>query len=424
MPGDEHLLITKYAVKLLNEWEQQIIAPEIDNLINEYCKYPDTYFDVNDGGYEKVLPYYFETDGIQFHYIPDTPIVDKYRYWNVADGSSIPGTKAENLNWKHASNGFTYYLNSAVKCLKGGNSKAAFAFTGWLLHMLQDACFALHSMEGPYGTDVFVLDRFFDYGDDIAMLPSNILAETIPIESVTMPNYTPTLLGKSVDEAVFQLYRRYANDCLKARKLSFKIVQAKYSGKALAGYYEKMFHNIVCLSADVIHTICSIADNRFDNSDHLARVCLANIEPIDRPWCLPGPYRFVTLLNDKALDQNAKFIPLKLIINETERTFEHGISFGSHSQFSFIYKIPPGVYSTFECFIGLQAEYIKTGSVRVEIINNGEKVFDENFGSCNPAQAVALLNPGGSFEIRCSSPDKARSQTVITLGQPELIKGK
>jgi hypothetical protein len=422
MPGKEHSLVTESAIKLLNEREQQLIAPEADNLINEYCKYPDTYFDLNGGEHEKVLPYYFETDEIQFHYIPDTPIVDKYRYWNVADGNFIPGEKAENLNWQHACNGFTYYLAEAVQCLKHDNRKAAFSFTGWLLHMLQDACFALHSMEGPYGTDIFILDRLFDYGDNIAMLPSNILAETIPTESVTMPDYRPVLLGKSVDEAVFHLYRRYVNSCLEARKLSFKIVQAKYSGKALAGYYEKMFHNIVCLSADVIHTICSIADDKFEHSEHLAKVFLSDFEPIDRPWGLPGPYRFITLLNDKAININEEIVPLKLIIDGEERTFKKGMSFGSHSQFSFIYEIPPGVYSSFACFIGLQAEYIESGVMRIEIINNGKIVFDEKFDSCNPAQKLTVLKPGGRFEIRCSSPNKARSKTVLTLGQPELIQ--
>ena len=424
MPGKEHHLITEHAIKLLNEWEQQIIAPEMDNFIDEYCTYPDTYFDLNGGGHEKVLPYNFETDGIQFHYIPDTPIVDKYRYWSVSGGNLVPGDKVENLNWKHASNGFTYYLDHAVQALKNENLKDAFAFTGWLLHMLQDACFASHSLEGPYGTDIFVLDRLFDYGDNIAMLPSNILASTMPNESVTTPDYKPVLLGTTVDEAVFHLYSKYVKTCLNARKLSFKIVQAKYSDKPLAGYYEIMFHNIVCVSADVIHTICAIANDKFENSEYLEKVCLSDFEPTERPWGLPGPYRFITMLKDKALDHNSQPIPLKLIVDDTEKTFKQGMSFGSHSQLSFTYQIPPDVYGSFTAFIGLQAEYVEAGEVRIEISNAKKIVFNETFDCNKPAQLLTIMDPGGSFEIRCFSPDNARSKTVITLGNLELNKKK
>jgi len=75
----EHNLVTKHAVNILEKWKQEIIAPEVNNLINEYCTYPDSYFDVNNGGHKKASRYHFGTDGIQFHYIPDTQIIDKYR---------------------------------------------------------------------------------------------------------------------------------------------------------------------------------------------------------------------------------------------------------------------------------------------------------------------------------------------------------
>lgn len=423
MPGKEHCLITEHAINLLEGWEREILNSETNNLIEEYCRYPDTYFDVNGSGYKKAAPYYFDTDGIQFHYIPDTPVVDKYRYWNVADGKLVPSEKAENLNWKHAKNGFTYYLSQTVESLKVDQLKDALSFTGCLLHMLQDSTFSLHSLEGPYGTDLFVLDRLFDTGGNPARLPSNIMCGDIPAESVTTPEYAPVLLGRSIPEAVFSLYTRYVETVLNSRKLVVQIVLDRQSGgKNGIELYEQMFHHSVKLCADVIHTICAIATERFENSESLDNVILSDMEPIERPWGMPGPYRFMTMLRNSAIVANGNIGPLKLIVAGVEREFKKGMSFGCHVATSFVYEIPQDVYNEFDCLIGLQAEYAKTGKARVAFLNDGEIVFEKEIDSATPSHNVTIHNPGGIFEIRCSSPNCARTRTVITLGNPELKK--
>jgi len=417
MLAKEHNSVTKYAVNILDKWKQEIIAPEVNNLINEYCTYPDSYFDVNNGGHKKASRYYFETDGIQFHYIPDTQIIDKYRYWNVNDGKLFAGGESENLNWKHAKNGFTYYLSRAVEFIKKNKLKDALAYTGCLLHMLQDSCFGLHSLEGPYGTDLFVLDRLFEYGDDISELPSNILVQEMPESAVICPEYVPLLLGNTIEEAVFMLYSRYVECCLKSRKISFKIVLNHYERKSNKDLYTEMFHGIVELSADVINTILHIAH---DKKEHLSNVLLSELEPIDRPWGL-GFYRFVTLLKNKALNYEKKLVPLKLIVKNSEMKFKKGMSFGSHSEFKFIYDLPENTYEKFTCYIGIQTEFLNEGNVRIKFINNGNIVFDEIFNKENPSSKVLINNPKKYFEIIGSSPENTRLKTVITLGNPQFI---
>ena len=422
MPGKEHCFITEHAIKLLDEWEQNIIAPEFDNLVNEYCKYPDTYFDVNGGGHEKALPYYFETDGIQFHYIPDTPVADKYRYWNVLDGKLTPGCKSENLNWKHAKNGFTYYLTNAVGCLKKDKVKEALSFTGCLLHMLQDSTFSLHSLEGVYGTDLFVLDRLFEYGDDFTKMPSNVMVGDIPAEAVVSPSHTPASLGNSISEAVFILYTHYAATSLRARKLTFQIIQKRVEGKIATDQFREMFQGSTKLIADVLNTIFHLAA---DKHVKLPKLYLSDIEPIERPWGIPGPYRFTTMLKDNAIVADGKSGPLKLTVDGVEREFEKGMSFGCHVTTSFIYDIPKDVFGEFKCFVGLQTEYAKTGNAKVEFLNNGKIVLAKKIDAATPSHSVTIKKPEGLFEIRCSSPDSARMRTVITLGNPELgtLKG-
>lgn len=43
--------------------------------------------------------------------------------------------------------------------LRDGNETEAMKYLGVLLHVLQDACFGVHALEGPGGCDLFFFDR-------------------------------------------------------------------------------------------------------------------------------------------------------------------------------------------------------------------------------------------------------------------------
>ena len=190
--------------------------------------------------------------------------------------------------------------------------------------MLQDSCFALHSLEGPYGTDLFVLDRLFDCGDDLDKLPSNILAASVPEAAATSPDYAPTSLGNCVEEAVFLLYSRYVATVLEARRTSFQIVRNVHDGKDNLSLYRKMFHSAVKLSADALNTILALAEGRHER---LGDVMLSDLEPVERPWGFPGPYRFVTMLRDKALNPAGKIVLLSLIVDGETQNIREGPEF-------------------------------------------------------------------------------------------------
>ena len=417
MPDKEHRWMTAAAIALLPEWQQAIIAPERERLVNEYCKYPDWYFDVDGGGHAKAAPYHFATDGIQFHYLPDSSVVDKYRYWQIRDGELKRLGQGENLNWKHARNGFTFYFTQIVGNLRGKQWRDALAFAGCLLHVLQDACFTLHSLEGPYGTDVFVLDRLFDHGDQMGKLPSNILAAAMPEAAATRPDHVPARLGNSVDEAVCRLYGRYVRTCLEARKLSFRIVQNVYEGRRDDQLHERMFHNAVKLCADTLDTAFRLAAGEAADVENLP---LTDLEPVDRFWGCPGPYRYVTMLRDKALSPRGEIVPLRLTLDGKPETFERGLSFGSHVEFCVAYELPRDVYRRLSCWIGLQAEFVDTGDVALQLLNDGREVFAAAFNQSRPAAQVEVDRPGGRLEIVGSSPAAARSKTVVAIAAPTL----
>ena len=155
MPGSHiHQYLTQTALSL-------VPAETGDNtaLVRDYCLYPDEYFSRP----ESLSPYFFSTDGIQFHYLPDTPCNELYRYWEVgADGHLHRAKPYRNQNFLHAKNGFSFYLTKTVDLLRRGETEEGKKFLGCLLHMLEDSAFGIHSLEGPGGFDLFALDRLTD----------------------------------------------------------------------------------------------------------------------------------------------------------------------------------------------------------------------------------------------------------------------
>ena len=125
-----------------------------EGLVGEYCTYPDAYF----SDPEKLAPYMFFLDGVQFHYLPDTPYAPLYRYWDAA-GCVHRTVPFVNENFRHAKAGFTYYLEQILRCFRLGQPEEGKKYLGCLLHMLEDSTFGVHALEGPGGTDLFALDR-------------------------------------------------------------------------------------------------------------------------------------------------------------------------------------------------------------------------------------------------------------------------
>lgn len=425
MPGKEHMSITSDAVESQPRWIIDAMGNEVENLIRVYSKYPDTYFDIKGPGHAEASPYYFETDGVQFHYLPDTPIVEKYRFWRINSEEKkleLPA-QPENLNWKHARDGFRFYLHKSVEALRANKTQDALSFMGWLLHMLQDSSFLLHSLEGPYGTDLFVLDRLFPEVDEVERLPSMMLAQSMP-DSITLDSTpTPTLLGENIEEAVFKLYSRYVKTTLAARRITFQIALAKYNDvkSNLDELYKEMYYNATVLCADVIFTIFSVAMNQISQS-YNSSVYLSDLEPIERPWGCPGPYRFKTMLKNRSLDLDRQIVPLRLHFIGSFETYEKGLGIGTHSELSLVYEIPKSVYSLFTCDIGLQAECVDKGEATISFFNDEKLVFEQLFNSHHSASKVRIENPGGRFEVRISSPEHKRTTTLITWGCPKLTK--
>ena len=321
-------------------------------LIKSYCCYPDHYF----SGEKKYGPYNFFTDGVQFHYLPDTPYKELYRYWS-AEGGKIHRTKPYvNENFIHAKAGFEFFLTHIVEQFRAGDMEEGKKYLGSLLHMLQDSTFGLHSIEGPGGMDLFVLDRLME-----SPVPPTGFACKIDAQGVDLkPSpYVPQMLGCSIGEMVMLLYREYYRRTSDSRKCTFQYI-LNVRDKNEAGnpaLVQRMFDNAVRICADVVNSVYHIAMGTASGKP----VCpLTDFEPYEFPFGGFGAYRFLSYV------RNQVYLP-----DGTAKEID-GVSFGSHYEGALRYWIAPDVFKTFTVTLKLYCREDCKDHVRLTVLNNGQ----------------------------------------------------
>lgn len=431
-----HKQVTNYTIDALPSWERKIFGSEGRRFLEEASVFPDCYFDTKCGGYEKARPYAFFVDGIQFHYIPNTPLEPRYRFWKVVtDQKGKPLRLAriadrKNPNWEHTKRGFHFYLSQAVEHLQKKNIKDFCGFLGTFLHVLQDGSTFLHSLEGIDGTDIFILDRLIDPPEgNLSLLPSSLLCEK---DALPTNLNLPVLLGTSVAEVAFLLYSRFYKAQVYSRKRLIPLLESIYEGntKKTEQLSSEIVSNCIQLCADVTHTIFCLAFKKFLQRQvkALERVYLSELKPIWEPAGLSLPYRFITMVKDHSLDENCNLHPLQLVINEKGRkklrTFRKGLGTGCHYEYTIAYELPANVYETFSTAVGLHAKLGKGGNVKVKIKLQGKTLFHQHFTDGHPAQQIEIpVRKGGLLELVVTSEMGTQGKhNNLVWGNPVLIK--
>ncbi len=367
-------------------------------LIRNYCNWPDFYF----SSPEELEPYMFFTDGIQFHYIPDTPYNELYRYWGVSPQKGLHRVKPfRNENFIHAEAGFTYYLSRTAKLFKKQEFEEGKKFLGSLLHMLQDAAFGMHALEGAGGADLFFLNRIMDTEN----LPLDILSGLPCLELAPSP-YTPRILGNSVAEAVMRLYSEYCRRTADSRKCCFEFIMN--NGNTAPA--QRMFDNAVRLCADVTATVHHLAAGEKVSG---LSCKLTDLEPFAFPFGGFRSYRFRSFTRDTACGAEGKAMPLAI----GDEEFASGLAFGSHHYGELIYRIAPGVFSKFDCTIGFHRESGRAPAMDFELLNDGKTVFASRIDENNPSCRLHMDAPKGDFGLRFRS---SPACGIIVIGEPEF----
>ncbi|NQU39764.1 MAG: NPCBM/NEW2 domain-containing protein [Lentisphaerae bacterium] len=414
MPQTEHNAITDLAHRLLPDWQKALLSDQRVRLIQEFCRLPERYWDVRGDGHAEAAPYAFKTDGIVFHYLPDTPIVPAYRY-QVADAEQqtvTPLHPYENTHWHHATAGFRYYTHKAIEAMQADDWEQGCAYAGWLIHVLQDHSFGIHSLEGPYGTDVFVLQRLFGDPEHPEHDPAVILrTPTAPPTAASMRDYVPRLLGYQPDEIAFNLFTRHVESSLSARRLCHQIVINARADQAHLNddLFSEMFRVAIALTADVLFSLICVAVRRIGNATaHLETIHLAEAEPYQRPWLTAPPYWTRGYTVGHALDNGGRSIPLQLRLppRNVPVTFARGIAVGGHYHSVLAYEIPRDTYSTFDCSLGQHALFSnRTGSVHLTLKVGHKILFDDVMKGAAPAVTLHADHPEGRISLTLRTQD-------------------
>jgi hypothetical protein len=414
MPQTEHTVITELAYRILPDWQKALLTEQRVPLIQEHCRLPEQYWDVRGEGHAKAAPYAFKTDGLIFHFLPDTPIAPTYRYQCADPEAQVlrPLLPYENPHWHHAMDGFRYYATQAIEAMMADDWERGCAFAGWLIHVLQDHSFGIHSLEGPYGTDVFLLHRLFPDAEHPEQDPSIILRQpTAPPTATNLRTYIPRLLGYHTDEIAFTLFSRHVEATLAARRMCHQIViNARMDrGDLNTPLFTEMYRGAIALTADTLFTLICVASQRVGNSTaHLETVHLSDIEPYQRPWLTAQPYWTRGYTIGHALDNGGRKIPLQLRLppRNAPVTFAKGMAVGGHYCSTLAFEIPRNTYSTFDCSIGQHALFsTRTGEVHLTLKVGPTLLFDDVIKGSDTAAVLHADDPQGRISLTLQTRD-------------------
>ena len=358
MPGAlHHRIITRQALASCR-------IADGARLSSDYCIWPDDFH----SRYEEIKPYLFIKDGIEFHYLPHTPVEEFYRYWRFLPDKGVTrqaGTRP-NDNQRMAEAGFAFYQERIVAALRRGEKDEAYKYLGCLLHLLEDQCFGIHALEGPEGTDIFVLDR-------LSGMPVCKKLCALPLsEKLYGLTVTPQVFTGDAKEFVPLLYRRYAASAEFSRRELFRMAMEYINGTenedVIRACEKNMFLCAVQQAADTTAALFALAGG---THEVMSERSLGDFEPFFYPVGGGGSF------------------PLR------KCGFDNGvISFGVNHEAKLLYDLPESLYRRFRGKIYGSG----IGRVQIKIINAGKAV--ESFTLTGDESITLSIDaPNGVFGI-------------------------
>lgn len=396
----QHRKITAAALKLVPEF-----PGSRDRLAEEFCLYPDWAFTDP----EKFARYCRLPSGEWFHYLPDISYAELYRYHTIDNSGYIRRARPfRNANYDAAFPGFLYLLERSTTLLKSDDKNEAMKYIGVLLHVLQDACFGVHALEGAGGCDIFFFDRL-EIGD---FSPAEILSR---LDCSDFPDFhaTPVILGANIPEAAMRLYSHYCRTARTARRRCMEILISRWNGKNEAETLcLDMYRNVVQLCANVLETVLKLAEQKAESSPI---VPLTEFEPYEFPLGGYGAYRFRTLEPDCYYTPDGQSHPLVF----SGASFRSGLSFGLTGEQNLLYHMPKKLFDSFSGKLLLTGE--KNASAHCRIINNGTPVQEFRLDGNNTVQPLTIPTPAGEFGIRLTS---TAPYGIVVLGDAQFCAGR
>ena len=234
--ADNHLCITRQAVRWLPVSDTAMLGSAADSLIERYCLYPDWYrAALNNKDSLRIL---------QMKPYVELPLLgDLAKYHRTEDHESeICFVIAAEL------------MQQTVAWLQAGQPVEAARFLGSLVHFVEDNACPVHVIDNELVGELLPKPASLDP----LTLHQAVERPTFPM---TLPPREPVLLGRSVVEAAETIQIRFVGNRKKVRPLVVPLIQAMYAGNEQEANRGRAQAAAAAarLASDVIHTVCVLA---------------------------------------------------------------------------------------------------------------------------------------------------------------------
>lgn len=370
-----HQAITRAALERLPDAQRTLLGEEVALLGDDYCLIPDHVFT--------------DRANAKFAMVDDKP-KEIYRL-----NLHLPAQQPENLET------IRYFLGKAVAAAQSRNIKDAARYMGTICHQIEDYGSPSHTMPGD---NMFTLLQQF-------LPPSEAMRDKLlhsPVESgeltVTIPDYTPKLLGTTVNEAAWKLMHRIHEGIINARSTTIPIIQALYVGdaKTVEHHQLKAATFDAKIVADALYTILCIGTRTPEDLEESPEGIALKSTPIAAYYPLEAASLYFPQTqffssphwgharSGVVLAEGKQALPLKLQVDSKtgpkEQEFSEGISAGMGRSLTFL--LPAGVYSRFTVLAGLHSELGAKGKVEFTITGDGKPLASAVVSGTEPAHAL------------------------------------
>jgi len=402
--GGGHEVIRERAINCLPAWQQELIA-EADETLSHDCA---ALQDLHAARKREGLGPYCEPEGatVSLHDIND-----------VADSTVA-------MRW---------YLDRIRETLEAGQMTDTVRYLGVLCHWFEDVgSMSLHCTEGFI--DEPSLRELIPPPDEKRgrhyLYAASGISDTGRYDMPETEDYTPRLLGRTVEEAALHMQRRQRLQARAARQIVVPFVMDEMygDGSESARLRGQLVSNASRTSADLIYTALCLATNRTeDNTAHLDAIPLTDFVSDYRGGKTSAPWRWTPFVVDAIYNQRRDVVTLEVPVEGGTQTFERGVGMGAPFALDWTFG-PAGVYSRLEVTVGLHPDSKEGTSAIFAVLVNGEELAaTDPIAAGDPGQTLSIPLPseGDAIELtlRTRVPEGLSGNGCLAVwGEPRLVK--
>lgn len=400
--GQPHHAITRGALDVLPAWQKDLLGAEFTQLGDSYCMIPDNvYSDKGNAKYARMESAPGEV------------------YLKILH---LPTQQPEYLEVMR------YFMDLAVKSLRGGRTGDAARYIGTVCHQIEDYGSPSHTVPGD---NMFTLLQQF-------LPPTDVMKDQLmhgPIENgdfkVIIAGYQPRLLGTTVNEASWQLMHRVHDEIINARSTTVPIIQSLYAADqdSVVKHQLRAATMDAQVVADAVYTILCLGTEKYSDAEQstLQHMQIGGFYPLEAASLYYPQQQFYSSphwghpRSGVILAGGSKAMPLKLRLASGEKEFANGISAGMGKTLTFL--LPKEVYSRFTVLAGLHPELGARGRVEFVVSGDGKPLRTITLNGTDPATLIECDVSGVSqLQLTLTSRGVDAKSNYAIWAEPTLLK--